>query len=90
MIYHKIEIIYSFILGEKMTETTLLAKAVKELNEKDEEGALAKIKMHIKLVQKNDEEISKLQKNNRELLKEVQKLNAAGAMTPDRFAADSE
>lgn len=73
-----------------MTETTLLAKAVKELNEKDEEGALAKIKMHIKLVQKNDEEISKLQKNNRELLKEVQKLNAAGAMTPDRFAADSE
>jgi len=66
--------------------STLLAKAVKELNEKDAEGAVSKIKMHIKLVQVNDREITKLQKSNSDLLKEVTKLTAAGGLSTERFA----
>lgn len=67
------------------TQETLLQKAVKELNEKDAEGAVAKIKMHIKLVQKNNEEIAKLQDSNKELLKEVQKLSCAGGLKASDF-----
>jgi phage shock protein A len=67
-------------------QPSLLEKAVKELNEKDAEGAVAKIKTLVKLVQTNDGEISKLQDSNKELLKEVQKLTAAGGLSPARFA----
>jgi hypothetical protein len=77
-----------------MTESTrplasdLLAKAVKELNEKDAEGAVGQIKTLIKLVQTNDKAIAKLQKHSTELLKQVGVLTAAGGLTIDRFAAE--
>lgn len=74
-------------MSETTTQETLLQKAVKELNEKDAEGAVAKIKMHVKLVQANNEAIAKLQDSNKELLKEVQKLSGAGGLKASDFVA---
>lgn len=69
------------------TSPSLLAKAVKELNESDASGAVQKIKTLVKLVQANNTEVEKLQKSNRELLQEVQKLNAAGGLTVESLGA---
>jgi hypothetical protein len=71
---------------ESLAGSNLLAEAVKQLNEKDAQGAVGQIKSLIKLVQSNDEKIAKLQEHNKELLKEVQKHAAAGGLSADRFA----
>lgn len=72
------------------TENDLLGKAVKELNEKDAEGAVAKIKVQVKLVQANNAQIEVLQKNNQELLKEIGKLTAAGGLRADQFVVPAQ
>lgn len=74
--------------NETPLASDLLAKAVKELNEKDQDGAVGQIKTLIKLVQTNDKEIAKLQKSNADLLKDVTKLTAAGALSVQRFAGE--
>lgn len=66
--------------------STLLEKAVKDLNEKDAEGAVKKIQGLMKLVMANDVEITKLQKSNSDLKKQINKLAGAGALTAEAFA----
>lgn len=66
--------------------STLLAKAVKELNETDATGAVGQMKTLIKLVQTNDKKVVEIQKSTTELLKQLGKLSDAGGLTAERFA----
>jgi hypothetical protein len=72
-----------FINIDKGDTMNLLEKAVQEINEKDAEGAVAKIKMHIKMINANDEKIALYQKSNTELKKEISKLVEKGPLTVD-------
>ena len=58
-----------------MTMETLLTKAVKEINERDAEGAVGEIKTLIKLISSNDKTIAKYMKSNEDLKSKITKLN---------------
>ena len=73
-----------------MTDTplasTLLQKAVEELNERDAEGAVGQIKTLMKLVLSNDAEVEKLQASSKELKGKISELAGAGALSASKFA----
>ena len=66
--------------------SSLLAKAVKEINESDAEGAVGEIKTLVKLVIANNKKMEVLQKNSTELMGKIQKLSAAGGLKAEAFA----
>jgi len=70
---------------EAETTTGYLQKAIEELNENDGRGIVSKIKMHVKLVMVNNEKIAKLQKSNKDLMTEIQKLTASSGLKASDF-----
>jgi len=66
--------------------SSYLDKAVKEMNENDGKGIVASIKMHIKLVTANNVAITKLQKSNDDLIKEINKLAGTGGVKVEDFS----
>ena len=65
--------------------TDLISKAITEINEKDKEGLVSKIKMHVKLIMKNNEEIKKLKDSNEGLVKAITDLASAKGLSVDDF-----
>lgn len=70
-----------------MTTESLLVKAVKEINEKDAEGAVGEIKTLIKLITSNDKTIAKYMKSNEELKSKITKLVSVGGLSAQSFTA---
>ena len=69
---------------------TLLNKALTEVNEKDAEGAVSKIKGLIKMIDANDEKIALYTKSNKELKKEIGKLVSKGPATAEKYVTTEQ
>lgn len=74
-----------------MTENTnLLQKALKEVNEKDAEGAVSKIKSLIKLIDANDTQIAMYTKSNKELKKQINQLVSRGPAVANNYVISEQ
>ena len=73
-------------MTETPTASSLLQKAVEEINENDAKGAVKQITTLMKLVMSNDAEILKLQVSSKELKDKIAELAGAGALSATSFS----